>query len=325
MSLILRQRILVTAVLAAALLGVTAWRRGPSDADRAQLDRFWARKMSWHRAAGCVIAGDSRAGRGVVPATLATLLPNTRVLNFAFDSAGFSAEYLDAAGAVIDPSAPTPTVLLAITPFSLTRFAVQANEFETQRRLLTSHLGTSIRDSLDRLAPMRIDRVAREFAGRRCPPPVTDRIYHSDGWVEMLRDTGNESVYVQKYRDNFRDNAVDPDVVRSVLEHVAAWSRSGIRVIAFRPPAAAPIRAVEDQLSGFDEPAFAEAVARSGGVWLAIAPDGYVTYDGSHLGRAEALRFSAELRHRLATLSDGYRTVRKPTVIAQNPRDGGVE
>lgn len=325
MSLIIRQRILVTAVLAAVSLGLTAWRRGPSDADRAQLDRFWARKMSWQGAAGCVIAGDSRAGRGVVPATLATALPHTRVLNFAFDSAGFSAEYLNATCTVLDPSAADPTILLAVTPFSLTRLAVQANEFETQRRLLTSHLGTSIRDSLDRLAPMRIDRVARELAGRRCPPPVTDRIYHPDGWVEMFRDTGDESMYVEKYRDSFYDNAVDPGVVRGVLEHVAAWSRAGIRVIAFRPPAAAPIRAVEDRLSGFDEPAFAEAVSRSGGVWLAIPPDDYVTYDGSHLGRAEALRFSAELGHHLAAMPAKFRAGQPPTVIAQNPRDGGAE
>ncbi len=102
-------------------------------------------------------------------------------------------------------------------------------------------------------------------------------------------------MYVQQYRDAFHDNRVRPVIVDNLLRHVRRWRAKGIRVYGFSPPIAQPILEVEQTCSGFDAAAFMEAFERVGGLWMPAGGTGYVTYDGSHLGRDEARRFSRTL------------------------------
>lgn len=300
MSFITRYRIAITFVIALVIIAATAVRRGPSDPDLPNLSQFWANKMSWRGAADCVVAGDSSAGQGIVPATLSEQLGGARVLNFAFDSGGYSEEYLLAIDEVLDHSSPSPIILLALTPYSLTPGAIRLNEFEHQRHLAASPLTVAFADSLDRLQPMQVDRVGQELAGRRTKGPARDRIWHADGWVQVKRGAGNERMYARHYHESFVDNKVSADVVRNVARHVADWSRKGVRVAVFRAPAASPIRAIENACSGFDEALIQRLLENAGAQWLEPGGQPYVTYDGRHLGAREAMRLTADLGMRIA-------------------------
>ncbi len=251
--------------------------------------------MSWRGAAACVVGGDSRAGQGIVPATLSEQLGGASVLNFAFDSGGYSEEYLSAIDDVLDESSPSPMIVLALTPYSLTPGAIRLNEFEHQRHLAASPLKVAFADSLDRLQPMRVDRVAAELAGHRTKGRAMDRVWHPDGWVQVKREGGNERMYEKHYHESFVDNQVSPDIVRNVARHVTDWSRRGVRVVVFRAPISAPIRAIEDTCSGFDEPVIREILQNAGADWLSPTGMPYQTYDGSHLGGREAMRLTADL------------------------------
>jgi len=314
---ITRYRIAITSVVALVIIATTAVRRGPSDPDLPNLSQFWANKMSWRSAADCVIAGDSSAGQGIVPATLSEQLGGVRVLNFAFDSGGYSEEYLLAIDEVLDHSSPSPIILLALTPYSLTPGAIRLNEFEHQRHLAASPLTVALASSLDRLQPMQIDRVREELTGRRTQGPAQDRIWHPDGWVQVKRDAGNERMYERHYHESFVDNRVSADIVRNVARHVADWSRRGVSVAAFRAPAAAPIRAIEDACSGFDESTIRDLLVNAGAQW--IEPDGqpYVTYDGRHLGGREAMRLTADLGMQIAVNRIG-----EPSLTVLSPVTG---
>lgn len=295
MKFVTRHRIAITSVVALMIIAATAVRRGPSDPDLPNLSQFWANKMSWRAAADCVVAGDSSAGQGVAPATLGAQLGGARVLNFAFDSGGYSEEYLRAIGVVLDRSSPSPVILLALTPYSLTPGAIRLNEFEQQRHLAASPLTVAFADSLDRLQPMQVDRVGEELLGRRTKGPAQDRVWHADGWVQVKRDAGNERMYVKHYHESFVKNKVSTDIVRNVARHVADWSHRGVRVAVFRAPAAPPIRAIEDACSGFDESAIRERLVDAGAQWLELPGQPYLTYDGRHLGGREAMRLTADL------------------------------
>jgi len=317
LTFITRHRIAITSAIALALIAATALRRGPSDPDLRNLSQFWSGKMAWRGAADCVIAGDSRAGQGLVPAVLRERLGDARVLNFAFDSGGYSEEYLGAIDRVLDADSPAPTILLALTPYSLTPGAIRLNEFEHQRHLASSPLKSALGDSLDRLQPMRVDRVMTELSGRRTNGPAKDRLWHDDGWVQVLRDGGNERMYVDHYHESFQDNHVDADIVRNVARHVARWRGRGIRVAAFRPPVAAPIRAIEDTCSQFDETAIRAILTDAGAQWLDVAGSPYATYDGSHLGSREAMRLSTEVGRLMA---DTFVVRHGTREVAQNSR-----
>jgi len=306
--------------VALVLIGATALRRGPSDPDLRNLSRFWSGKMAWRGEADCVIAGDSRAGQGLVPAVLREGLGDARVLNFAFDSGGYSEEYLAAIDRVLDAESPSPIIVLALTPYSLTPGAIRLNEFEHQRHVASSPLENALQDSLDRLGPMRVDRVSAELRGRRTKGPAKDRVWHSDGWVEVLREGGNERMYVNHYHESFHENVVDPDIVKNVARHVATWSRKGIRVAAFRPPVSAPIREIEDRLSEFDEPAIRRVLTEAGAQWLEATGQPYVTYDGSHLGSREAMRLSTELAAQLALVPNAANQQALSQANAQDSR-----
>lgn len=297
-----RHRIAFTSIAALALIAATALRRGPSDPNLRNLSQFWSNKMTWQGAADCVIAGDSRAGQGLVPATLSEQLGGVRVLNFAFDSGGYSEEYLRAIDDVLDEASPSPLIVLALTPYSLTPGAIRLNEFEHQRHLAASPLKVALSDSLDRLQPMRVDLVGEELLGRRTSGPAQDRVWHSDGWVQVKREGGNERMYEKHYHESFAGNRVDPDIVANVARHTADWTRRGVRVAVFRAPISAPIRAIEDACSGFDEPAIRETLVTAGARWLEPTGIPYLTYDGSHLGGREAMRLTVNLGLQLAAI-----------------------
>ena len=306
MKRLMQYRIACTLTLAALLVGLTALRRGPDDGEALKADLFWAQKLTWHQSATCVIAGDSRACRALVPNVLDKTQPQRRTLNFAFDSSGYSAAYLNAIEAVLDPHASERIVLLGITPYSLTPAALATNEFEYRRNWMPfqSMTGLYAKQSLRYVHPLRVDKAYDELI-TATPKAAThaerDREFHDDGWLAMNRYDGREDVYAEHYRASFEGNTVDSEIVEQLLYYVRDWRDNGIRVIAFRPPVSEIILSIENEYSGFDESAFRAAFEAAGGRWMEIEPARYVTYDGSHVGREEAERFTANLAKNLAS------------------------
>ncbi len=49
---------------------------------------------------------------------------------------------------------------------------------------------------------------------------------------------------------------------------------------------------IEKRLSGFNEEAFIRAFKASGGTWIQISPAQFEFFDGSHLSKKEAERFT---------------------------------
>jgi hypothetical protein len=293
-------RIAGTGLLAAVLIVLTVALRRYDDSGMAP-DRFWASKSGWTACADVVVAGDSRVYRGVSPAAVSRVLPDQRILNFAFDGTGYDRAYLAAIERVLDPGSASPAVLLGISPHSLTPRAVVESGFRTRPKPTSEPWSVAAE-----LAPYR-DRVSRALspireAEIRTPWKHYYQEFHADGWVASGRRPEQPGIALGSYESRFVNNAVSSGQIEDVLAAVAGWSGRGVRVFAFRPPTCSGMVELENRLSGFDEAVFVRRFEAAGGVWLAVSQTDYYSYDGSHLRADAAVRLSSDLAERM--LSD---------------------
>jgi len=119
--------------------------------------------------------------------------------------------------------------------------------------------------------------------------------YHDDGWVASWTVPEDPYRTLQSFRDIFSQTPVSQDLVQELMDQTRAWKAAGIQVYAFRVPSSPGMVALEDQISGFDEAAFARQFEEAGGTWFSIPREPYHSYDGSHLTKQSALQLSVDL------------------------------
>jgi hypothetical protein len=259
---------------------------------------YWATKMDWRRCADVVLAGDSRIYMGLLPSEMKKDLPDTRILNFAFDALGYSEKYLRATERVLDPGSPRKTIVLGITPRSLTRGTRERNMFlyvaaiPGGRRKLSRVFGQL--QFLTR--PMNVEEIKGLIKNER-DRGQHFREYHADGAMLPRREpddpTAEIRLYVQLF-DPKQEGPVVPEATEDIMKYVAKWRREGIEVLGFRPPSTPAMVALEADMAHFDEADFVRRFKEAGGRWLEVKPFAYLTYDGSHLAPEGAVEFSRD-------------------------------
>jgi hypothetical protein len=261
---------------------------------------FWARKAT-ALTADCVLAGDFRVYRDLAPAAMQDELRGLDTFNYAWSSSGFSQKYLAAIDQHLDPRSAHPTVVLGITPWSLTpRCATETNFLEYQRQFRSTLEAQVLLGRIaGRLRPV-ITFVPR-LRGRKY-----HQVFHADGWLASRLMPPDPNSALPSCVDNFDHNPLSMPMVIGLLRQVADWRGRRIRVYAFRPPTTRAMVQLENNLSGFDERAFVEAFISVGGVWIDVPQaDAYACYDGSHIVDDSALRLSRDMARTIAWL-DGH-------------------
>lgn len=284
----------------------------PRDVEyRGNEEAFPYRKLHWSDSAAVILGGDSRVVYGVAPESLAAELPPrgntpTRVLNFGFHNLGYSTDYLAQLDRALDDRQPGATVVLGISPHSLTGSAAHTNLFtiaagsaggleEWKADLFGSWWGPHF-------AAFRTGRI-RKLLGRNNDAQV--EIFHPDGWIEALSQQPDEREELRIYPAKFASNPVSPQVIETVLQSVRDWSQRGVRVYGFRPPTTDAMVELENRLSGFLEPEFVTAFQSAGGVWIEV-PNDYPTLDGSHLLAGSARRLGADMGQVIVRVTREY-------------------
>jgi hypothetical protein len=212
-----------------------------------------------------------------------------RILNYGFSSAAFSEDYLEAAEQVLDPHGARRTIVLGITPHSLTPNALRDNGFreakrELERETIVSRHSRALRSFFK---PVHPRAMLGAILGRREHGGYYQD-FRPDGWVSSTCVPEDPTAAIDAYERAFAGNRVSEDLVSNVLQAVARWRRSGIEVYGFRVPGSRGLLAVERELSGFDEQDFVRRFTRAGGAWIAVGQTSYHTYDGTHLHSNEA-------------------------------------
>ncbi|GMU55451.1 MAG: hypothetical protein AMXMBFR33_45970 [Candidatus Xenobia bacterium] len=284
-------RAVLLAVLIIAAVGLF-WPRGYEGIAKSE---FWARKKLWRRCFDTVVAGDSRAYHSLFPTEMAPLARGRTIGNFGFAGCAIEKRYLDAVDQVLDlRPGRERTVILAITPHSLTRLAHQSNGFLELNRvnrlelLALSRLG-GIRDLGD---PITADDVKNQIRGVRYIQTLKP-----DGSIAAYKTPENPKEALSEYRARLETTELRPESLQELSSAIQAWTARGVRVVGFRPPTTTAMVELEEQLLPY--PPVPQLFQSAGGQWLEIPPAAYPTYDGSHLRFDGAARFSQDFARML--------------------------
>lgn len=293
--------------LGLALLGVTVFAQvkplspEPVENVRARETAFYIDKAHQRDRFDGIIIGDSRALRGISTEAMADELPNLRLYNFAFNSAGLGNLLYREGEKLLDPASDTPFIVLAPTTLTFQPWK-RANEMFREYRnkawdqvWLYQNL-PSLTESLQPLSPSVYIRRAYNIR----PAKLLEQDFRPDGWIATRQTPVDDPRELAKHRENLAGNVIDPILVEEMMSQTRSWAARGIRVFAFMPPADRARLAMEDSVLSFDRQAFRDSFVAAGGRWLEVTGEGLHTYDGSHLDADSAREMSRALAHEIA-------------------------
>ena len=301
---LLRERMIITLILASSLvLALSLVRPQLVTYTRMLPNTFHAIRSQWRHCADMVITGDSRVNQGLSPGAMREHLGDMRILNYGFNGLGYSKEYLQGIDELLDPDSPRKIILLGVTPRSLTARACLTNGY-----LDTAANGRYKRanhESLETLFHFIRPYTTREIRDLITQKELNYRVtdYHSDGWsaCEQKYPTPEKvieflNVFASKY-----NGGVSAEVISRFQDKVKEWTQKGVTVYGFRPPTSSEIVRLTDERSGFRESDFVREFKHAGGIWLQVNQDGYLTFDGLHMMRDVAAKFSDDLARQIVT------------------------
>jgi len=288
-----RRLAVLIAVAASVMTGYVLLGVRPHKDVRMTDHRLTMVQADWVDAADVVFTGDSRSQAAYVPSAISGTV-GCRLLNFGQQGRRYTARYFAAIDRVLDERGSIPTIVMGITPLSLSEnglpYSDQDEIFDPIDRWTTTHLDLFLAS----LQPMtKWDAIGLVRHGSHRMRRISD--CEPDGWVNIERLPADPTAELPKYRSDFQQHRVDPDLEAGLLRQVAKWTTAGVLVVGERSPTSRAMLELEDQLSGFDEQDFARRFRAAGGRWFDGDRAAFDTWDGSHVTRDAALSHSAKL------------------------------
>jgi hypothetical protein len=128
--------------------------------------------------------------------------------------------------------------------------------------------------------------------------------YLPGGWVATQVGKPNPESALKEYSTRFTNNQVLPSNFNRLLDKVETWKKQNVKVFAFRPPTTYKMVALEDSLSAFNEDSIRLGLENVGAIWLDFPVDKYESFDGSHLDKENAIKFSIDLANKIKNRSN---------------------
>ena len=197
-----------------------------------------------------------------------------------------------------DPGSKKKIVVLAVTPYSLTPDAAENKHYmqEKTRHREDIYQRLYINPLLIFFEPTTPFDILEAIKGKKNPlSELYYQEFHDDGWVASWIVPENPDKALKSYRDSFSKTKVSSELIQQLMRQTQDWVQQGIHLFAFRPPTTEKMDQLEKQLSGFNENLFVKQFQKMGGIWLSFDRKAYHSYDGSHLRKDSAIRFSQDL------------------------------
>ena len=287
------------------ILAAAAFKRAPASLeDHTEIEnrRFWIIKAHSPRKFDVMIMGDSRIYRGISPAAMGTELPQLRILNFGFSSGGLNREIYSLAEERLDKKSNLKIIVLGITPYSLTPLTEDNRHYWTERKRPWEEVlqFQYIDPFLEIFQPTSPLEILRGLGGTKVRPK--QGYYHTfydDGWIASTKIPEDPREEIPPYREIYAKNRVSPRLIDDLIRQTQVWSKNGILVFGLLFPTSKEMEDLEKERSGLDAGALADRFRSAGGIWLTFEGDRYHSYDGSHLDRDSAVRFSIALARQI--------------------------
>jgi hypothetical protein len=286
--------IIRTLILAALMVGLLSLVM-PKNKEKYLADMFWTHKTFAPAKYQIVLLGDSRIYRGISPDIMEEQLPEMEVLNFGYSNGGLNPMMLKAAEEKL-ASKGQRVLVLGISANTVTAYTKKNEQY-------LQELNRPREEVLERLYlnPVLYWFSATSPEGLKAAfnKEEEQAYYHSEfhlnGYVESEKFPVDTTEALPAYVKDFTNYQVDEQMLESVYQQVQEWTKNGILVLAFRPPVTSGMRQLEERMGLYNETAIKTGIETAGGHWMEIDPSNYSTYDGSHLDKPSAERFSNDL------------------------------
>ncbi len=289
-------RTLITAIILIVIMGSLR----PNTTRGMYEKKYWATKISWENYADAVVTGDSRVLGGISPSVMQEVLKERTIVNFGFASNLYDGYYLAAVEKVLKEESKNKTVILGITPHSLTKDTEITGQFSTLKNLskqelfMQKHFASlisffeymSFRDVLEGIYP--------KSAGSN-----TYKELFPDGWLAYSKKPPGKKKELGKYLKIYDSCKVTQKMTDNLLKYVSDWNEKKIKVYGFLMPTCQEMVKLEEEISGFNLIEFKITFENSGGIWIEIDPAAYDSFDGSHLQRESAIELSRNLASKI--------------------------
>lgn len=290
--------ILVAGLLVAALSFVI-----PKNKEKYLGDMFWSRKTFASAKYNVVLMGDSRVYRGLSPYVIEKRLSGLKVLNFGYSNGGLNPTMFDAAESKLNKKAKNKVIVLGISANSITSYTKDNNQY----------LQELTRPKEDVLERLYLNPILYWFSATN-PEQLKESFkaadnssyylseYHLNGYVESDKFPADTMEALPSYIKDFTKYKVEQSAIDELFEQIKKWVAEGITVVGYRPPVSHPMVELEDSLGNYNEELIKTGFEAAGGHWVEVEPTEYKTYDGSHLDKPSAERFSEFLAQKISSL-----------------------
>jgi hypothetical protein len=287
--------IIATLLIASVLIGTLSFFL-PKNEEKYLRDRFWTQKTFASAKYQVIVVGDSRVYRGVSPEVMEKNLPGMKVLNFGYSNGGLNPAMFEAAEEKLSKVGQKNVIVLGVSPNCITAFTQKNEQFQQERT----------RPREDIFERLYLNGILYQFSATT-PEGIRDLLkkkpsashyrneYYSNGYVESEKFPVDTMEAISSYTQDFANYKVELQYVERLAWQVKDWSSRGICVVGFRPPASAPMRALEDSVGLYNETIISARFREAGGHWIELKHNRYKTYDGSHLDRRSAILLSNDL------------------------------
>lgn len=293
-----KDRTFRTAALAFLLVIVMGLLR-PDESAGMYPKEYWATKIGWRHCADMILAGDSRTLVSLSPAIIQEKFPDRRIYNYGFAGMMYSVEYLEAVEDVLDPQSKDKTIVMGITPNTLLEKTVAIGNFSELKELSKQDLLIDIYFApfIHFFEPMSFHDAAQGMFPSLAESQTVKK-YTADGWVGVHKIPTVRSE-LKNYLKLFDLYTVSGKRIDNVVNYVAKWTNSGVKVYGFIAPSCKEMVELEKEHSGFDKTEFIKLFKAAGGKWIDTDPGQYDSFDGSHLLDNAAVEFSKDFTERL--------------------------
>ncbi|MFA6199331.1 MAG: hypothetical protein WC679_02845 [Bacteroidales bacterium] len=297
----LKQNIWITLLLAMIFIGILGAVL-PKNPDKYLKDKFWAFKVHNNKKYNFIILGDSRTYRGISPYEIENILPEFSVFNFAFSNGGLNPIIYKAAETRLNSKSESMIILLGVSALTINDISLPNEQYVQELKMPKEEVFEQIYfgEYLNYFSPVTPIIVKNLIKGTK-PIFKYISIYHENGWVESEKFPVDTLEAFPYYEKDFKSHTTDYKLVNELCKQIILWKSKGIKVFAFRPPAAQPLIALEDSVGNYNEQLIKQKIEISGGQWIDINPALYKTYDGSHLPKAEARKLSQYIANKIKT------------------------
>lgn len=291
-----KDRCFLTLLLALVLIIVAGFLKPVSEDSSILSDAFWLKKTHYKKDFDLVIMGDSRAIRAFSPEAMKPELRDYRIYNFAYSGGGLNPPMYRAAEQLLDKKSNKKTILLGVTPRSLTFLSNRNVLYRKQKQIPKTDIFQHVYVSplLAFFEPIKLTELFQRFWPKKEKEKLIQE-FRSSGWVASSAEPENPRKLLKPYLEYYSKTRVSKKNIDLLVEQTKKWVQKGIAVYALRVPTTAAMVTLEQKHSGFDEADLVKRFSQAGGTWITVKPENYRSYDGSHLNKQSAVKLSRDV------------------------------